>query len=147
MRDAARPTLSSEAPVLKQGHQPRPGAGEIRRQQERAVLADDAVDGVRRVGPVDEHADQRIVDRAELRDRLIGTGQIALDQIRRSTQFLERGHQLGGGLSRLGKGPLVWLGTIVTGPENRDFFRHEALGINESTGHGRRERPSLYLPG
>ena len=63
MREAGRPTLSSEAPGIEQRHQAGPGAREIRREQERIVLADDSIDGVRGIGPVDVEADQGIVDR------------------------------------------------------------------------------------
>ena len=88
MRDAARPTLSSEAPVFSSATRPGQVPEKVRRQQERVVLADDAVDGVRRVGPVDEHADHRVVDRPELGDRLVGTREVALDQVGRSPQLL-----------------------------------------------------------
>ena len=47
-REASRPTLSSEAPVFEQGDQPGPRPREVRRQQQRVVLAHDAVDRVRR---------------------------------------------------------------------------------------------------
>ena len=130
MREAARPTLSSEAPVFRRATSPGQVPEKFDASEQRAVFADDAVDGVWRVGPVDEYADQRVVDRAELGDRLVGTGQVAVNEIRRTPQFLERRHQLGRGLARLGEGPLVRLGPIVPGPENGDFFRHGALKIN-----------------
>ena len=89
---------------------------------------------------MNEDPDQRIVDRTELGDRLVGTGEITVDDIRRTPQFLERGDQLAGGLARLGEGPLVRLGPIVSGPENGDFFRHEHSGQRSiESRHGKLE--------
>ena len=105
MREAVPADAFERGPGVQEGHQARPGAREVRRQQERVVLADDAVDGVRRVGPVDEDADQRVVDRAQLGDRLVRAGQITLDHIRRSAQFLERGRELRRWPRATGAGP------------------------------------------
>ena len=69
MREAARPTLSSEAPVFSRATRPGQVPEKFDASKQRVVLADDAVDGVRGVGPVDEHADQRVVDRAQPGDR------------------------------------------------------------------------------
>ena len=49
---------------VQERDQPGPGAREIRREQERVVLADDSIDSVRGIGPVDIEADQGIVDRS-----------------------------------------------------------------------------------
>ncbi len=51
---------------IEQSDQAGPGAGEIAGQQQRVVLADDAVASVRPVCPVNEDADHWVVDWAEL---------------------------------------------------------------------------------
>ena len=87
-REASRPTLSSEAPVFEQRHQ----AGQVPEKFDASSsglslpTTPSTVCG--RIGPVDEHADHRVVDRAELGDRLIRAGQVALDHVRRSPQLL-----------------------------------------------------------
>ena len=101
----ARPTLSSEAPVFSRATRPGQVPEKLRGQQQRVVLADDAVDGVRGVGPVDEDADHRVVDRAELGDRLVGPGQEALDHVGRPAELLQGRDQLPGRLLRPAAGP------------------------------------------
>ncbi len=83
---------------------------------------------MRRVGPVNEHADHRIVDRPEFADRLVRTGQVSVHHVGRSAQLPKRRDQLVGRLARLRKRPLVGLGAIVSGPEDRDFLGHGVLG-------------------
>ena len=48
---------------------------------------------------MDKDTDKRVVDRTQLGDRLIGTSQISLHEIRRSSQFLESRDQLAGGFA------------------------------------------------
>ncbi len=131
-RDAARPTLSSEAPVFKQGDQARPGPREVRGEQERVVLADHAVDGVRGIGPVDEDADHRVVDRPELGDRLVGPGQEPVDHVGRPPQLLQGRDQLPGRLPRLRQGPLVRLRPVIPRPEDGDLLRHRTHPLGRS---------------
>ena len=131
---------------VEQGHQARPCPREIRGQQQRILLADHAVDRVRGVGPVDEHADHGIVDRAELGDGLVGPRQVIVHEIGRSAQLLERGDELPGGLTRLRKGPLVGLGPIVSRPENRDFLRHGTPEWERRVRCGQGLIQSVYCP-
>ena len=59
---------------VQQGDQTGPAAGKIAGQEQRIILAGHAVTGVRTVGPVDENPDHRIVDRAEVLNRLVRSG-------------------------------------------------------------------------
>ena len=67
-----RPLEALEARAgVQQADEARPSPGEVRREEQRVVLADDAVGRVRAVEPVHADADHRIVDRTELLDRLV----------------------------------------------------------------------------
>ena len=84
----------------------RPGqrAREVAGEQQRVVLADDAVGGVRPVEPVHADADHRIVDRPELLDRLVRLGQEALDAVRLARpSLLQRALELLVASSMLGR--------------------------------------------
>src|SRR5207247_2932993 len=88
--------------------------------------------GVRPVGPVDENANERVVDRPELADGLVGSSEEAGNEVRGASEFAQGGLQLLGGLVDLGAGPLVGLGAVIAGPKHRDFL-HGSLLDRKST--------------
>ena len=124
-RENARPTLSSEAPVLSSPTRPGQRPEKLLASEQRVVLADDAVGGVRAVEPVHADADHRIVDRAELLDRLVRLGR---GSPRRGTlarpSFVQRALELLRRLLDVGQRQLVGLLARVAGPEQRDFLLH-----------------------
>ena len=122
-REGATEHLEARARV-EQAHEARPAAGEVAREQERVVLADDAVARVRGVEPVDADADHRVVDRAELLDRFVRLREKTLDPVRGATEFLQRPLHLGGGFEDARLRELVRLRARVAGPEQRDLFSH-----------------------
>src|SRR5262249_14232973 len=114
---------------VQQGDEAGPGAREVACQEQRAVLAGDAVAGVRPVGPVDEDADERVVEGAELADRLVGPGEVAGHDVGRPAELAQGVLQLLGGLLHLGPGPLVGFRAVVAGPEYADLFHgYTSLG-------------------
>ena len=86
-REAARPDAFERRAGVQQGHQSRPCAREVRRQQQRILLAHNPIDGVRSVGPVHEDADDRIVDRSELGDCLVWSRQVSRDDVGERPSF------------------------------------------------------------
>jgi hypothetical protein len=81
---------------VEQPHQARPAPAEVAREQERVVLAGDALGRVRTVDPVSEDAHERLLDRPELVDRLVGLGQELWDSHGLFAELSERPFQVHG---------------------------------------------------
>ncbi len=125
-----RPVEALEARAgVQQPDEPGPLPAEVARQQERVVLAHDAVGGVGPVEPVDADADHRIVDRPELLDRVVRLREEAFDPVRLAAELLYRLFELGRGLTDVFDGELVGLVPGVSGPEECDAGLHEGLPV------------------
>ena len=75
---------------VQQADEARPRAVEVRSEQQRRVVSDDAIGRVRPVDPVRIHADHRIVDVGERVDRVRGRREEVVDHVRIVTEMAER---------------------------------------------------------
>ena len=133
MRECRPANAFERAPGVEQADQARPSAREVAGEEQRVVVADDAVRGVRAIDPVDIETDQGIVDWTEPGDRFVRPGEIAFDQVRGSAEFLQRPRELRGCFAGLGEGPFIGPGSIISGPEYGDLSRHDGRIPNEET--------------
>ena len=117
--EAPAETLEAGAGV-EEADEAGPAAGEVAGEQQRVVLADGAVTGVRAVEPVDADADHRVLDRAELLDRLVRLREEARDAVGGAAELLQGAFHLLGRFLHRGEGELVGLGAGVAGPEESD---------------------------
>ncbi len=140
MRLEVRLMLSRQAPVLSRATRPGQVPEKLLAKQQRIVFAGDAVAGVRTISPMDEDADERIVERAEFADGLVGPCQKAGHDIGSAAEFAEGLLQLLGRLVRLRPRPFVGLGAIIAGPENADLFHGNLLRLARYGGHSGRRR-------
>ena len=98
-RARERPPEHLEArPRVEQPDEPRPAPGEVAREEERVVLADDAVARVRPVEPVNADADHRVVDGPSFSMASCGFERKPGDAVRASRRASERALDLRGGL-------------------------------------------------
>ena len=121
-RENGRPRLSRQAPVLSRPDEAGPSAGEVAGEQQRVVLADDAVGRVRPVEPVHADADHRIVDGPELLDGLVRLREEAFDQLRLAPEFAQRALKLLSGGANARESTLVGERPSVPRPVENDFF-------------------------
>ena len=117
--DAAkrRPTLSREAPVFSRPTRPGQVPEKLVASSSGLSLPTTPSHGVRGVGPVDEDADHRVVDRAELGDRLVGPGQEAVDEVGLAAELLAGRARAARSSRELRQGPFVGLGAVIARPK------------------------------
>src|SRR5262249_35107618 len=84
----------------------------------------DAVGRMRPIEPVHAHADQRIIDWAELFDRFVRLGDEAINAITVTAKVLERGFELLRRRLDARLGPLIGFRPVISRPENRHFAGH-----------------------
>ena len=99
-----------------------PAPGEVAGEEERVVLADHAVGRVRAVEPVHADADHRIVDGAELLDRLVRLRQEAGDAVGLAPELLERALELRVASSMFGSASSLGLSRASPGQKSAIFF-------------------------
>ena len=144
MRPADR--LEARAGV-EQPDEARPPPAEVAREEERVVLADDAVGRVRAVEPVHADAHHRVVDGPELLDGLVRLREEPGHAVRRPAEATEGGLELHGGLLDAGERELVGLRARVAGPEDGDLLGHGAELTRAAAGEEAQEpEPDQAVP-